>query len=149
MLSREKFLLSGKLHFWYISPKKSSHNSKQTAEEVLHKLGLGIRYKRKMQIEDQMTSPQCNHYEKEGSVVPSNFKSNSFTVGVVDNIDHNPTSTSSKNSFHGTTISIFQVTTEKSTDRVWPKFPRLNKNDKLPSSYTTEPEFSIQKSNVP
>ena len=80
---------------------------------------------------------------------PSNLKSNSFTVGVVDNIDHNPTSTSSKNSFHGTTISIFQVTTEKSTDRVWPKFPRLNKNDKLPSSYTTEPEFSIQKSNVP
>ena len=37
---------------------------------------------------------------------------------------------------------------EKSTDRVWPDFPTLNKNDKLSSSYTTVPKFPIQKPNV-
>ena len=31
-----------------------------------------------------------------------------FTTSVVDNIDHNPTATTTKTSFHGTSISIFQ-----------------------------------------
>jgi hypothetical protein len=31
-----------------------------------------------------------------------------FTTAAVDNIDHNPSSTTSKSSFHGTGISIFQ-----------------------------------------
>ena len=35
-------------------------------------------------------------------------KKNVFTIGAVDNIDHNPSSGTSKGSFHGTGISIFQ-----------------------------------------
>ena len=73
-----------------------------------------------------MASPQCKHYEKEGLVVPSNLKRSTFTVGVVDNIDHNPTPTSSKTHFmEQESISMFQVITEKSTDRVWQDFPQL------------------------
>lgn len=31
-----------------------------------------------------------------------------FTTAAVDNIDHNPSSTTAKESFHGTAISLFQ-----------------------------------------
>jgi len=32
-----------------------------------------------------------------------------FTVGAVDNIDHNPSARTTKDSFHGTAISLFQA----------------------------------------
>jgi hypothetical protein len=35
-----------------------------------------------------------------------------FTTAAVDNVDHNPSSTTSKSSFHGTGISIFQHPTD-------------------------------------
>ena len=34
-----------------------------------------------------------------------------FTVAAVDNLDHNPSSTTSKDSFHGTSISLMQLPT--------------------------------------
>lgn len=39
---------------------------------------------------------------------PPQLHKDVFTVGAVDNIDHNPTSTSAKGSFHGTAISLMQ-----------------------------------------
>lgn len=36
------------------------------------------------------------------------LKCSLFTTAAVDNIDHNPTSTSSHDAFHGTGISLFQ-----------------------------------------
>ena len=40
------------------------------------------------------------------------MKSDVFTVGAVDNIDHNPTSQNAMGSFHGTAISIIQFPTQ-------------------------------------
>ena len=34
-----------------------------------------------------------------------------FTIGALDNLDHNPSSTTAKDSFHGTGISLFQLPT--------------------------------------
>ena len=48
------------------------------------------------------------HYESVGSVCHPNLKLGVFTTSAVDNIDHNPSATSSKGSFHGTGISLFQ-----------------------------------------
>ena len=44
----------------------------------------------------------------EGLVCPPVLKKGLFTTAAVDNIDHNPSSTTAKTSFHGTGISIFQ-----------------------------------------
>ena len=44
----------------------------------------------------------------ESAVCPSNLHLHLFTTAAVDNIDHNPTSTTARDSFHGTGISLFQ-----------------------------------------
>ena len=41
-------------------------------------------------------------------ICPLNLKQKLYTTAAVDNIDHNPTSTTSQKSFHGTGVSIFQ-----------------------------------------
>ena len=37
-----------------------------------------------------------------------------FTIGALDNLDHNPSSTTASSSFHGTGISVFQLPTAHS-----------------------------------
>ena len=39
---------------------------------------------------------------------PSKLREGLFTTAAVDNIDHNPSSTTSSDSFHGTAISLVQ-----------------------------------------
>ena len=51
---------------------------------------------------------------------PDNLQKGLFTIGALDNIDHNPSSTSAQGSLHGTAISIIQnPTTEIAGD--WKK----------------------------
>ena len=45
---------------------------------------------------------------REKAVCPPQLRSGLFTVAAVDNIDHNPSSTSAHDSFHGTGISLFE-----------------------------------------
>ena len=62
-----------------------------------------------------------------------------FTVAAIDNIDHDPSSSTSQTSFHGTSISVFQF---PETDEIMPKFKidsTFAENDAsmiLPESYT-------------
>jgi hypothetical protein len=37
---------------------------------------------------------------------------NDFTIGTLDKLDHNPTSTTAQSSFHGTGIILFQFPTD-------------------------------------
>ena len=39
---------------------------------------------------------------------PSQVRHGIFTVGALDNLDHNPSSTTANDAFHGTGISLFQ-----------------------------------------
>ena len=50
----------------------------------------------------------CNLYEEEKVVCPPKLKTDVFATGAIDNIDHNPSSTTATGSFHGTGISLFQ-----------------------------------------
>ena len=59
-------------------------------------------------LEDQLAGSVSMHFEKQGIVFPPNLRKGLFTVGALDNLDHNPSSTTSQNSFHGTAISVFQ-----------------------------------------
>ncbi len=40
---------------------------------------------------------------------PLKLRKGLITVGAVDNLDHNPSSTASKDSFHGTGIQLIQL----------------------------------------
>ena len=42
-------------------------------------------------------------------MVPTQLRHGLFTAGALDNLDHNPSSTTAKDSFHGTGISFFST----------------------------------------
>ena len=78
----------------------------------LYQMGLSISYDRIMQIEEWIATSACERFEDDGVVVPSCLSKGLFTVGALDNLDHNPSSTTSATSFHGTGISLLQLPTE-------------------------------------
>ena len=91
-----------------------------------------------------------DRYDKDGVVCPSKLRDGIFTIAAVDNIDHNPSSTSRHDSFHGTAISLVQhPTTEKpGTDRATNVFDagKSSKSKKiasLPSYYTEVPPLTL------
>ena len=61
-----------------------------------------------MAISTDLGNEVCCRYTDESAVCPSNLRLHLFTTAAVDNIDHNPTSTTAHDSFHGTGISLFQ-----------------------------------------
>ena len=66
-----------------------------------------------------LASAVCNRFQQDGVVCPLNLNFNLFTIGALDNIDHNPSSTTAQGSFHGTGISLFQFpsSSESATSR--------------------------------
>ena len=76
--------------------------------DKLYRLGLSISYDRVMQISADLGSSVCSFDEREKVVCPLKLKRDLFTTGCVDNIDHNPSSRTAKDSFHGTAISLTQ-----------------------------------------
>jgi hypothetical protein len=73
-----------------------------------------------------------------------------FTTAAVDNLDHNPSSTTAKDSFHGTAISLFQHTTESSTgaQRICTDTEPIHSNaltvPDLPKFYSDVPPFALK-----
>ncbi len=61
-----------------------------------------------MTISTILNNNLCLQYETEKVMCPPKLKINFFTNAALDNIDHNPSSTTAKDSFHGTGISLFQ-----------------------------------------
>ena len=82
-----------------------SRSKKLVAE--LSYLGLSVSYDRILQLENQIASSLCEHGNETGVVCPSRLHHGLFAVGALDNTDHNPSSTTAKDSFHGTGISLF------------------------------------------
>ena len=76
--------------------------------DKLFSLGLSISYDRVLHLSAQMGNSVCQLYHIEQVVCPPTLRSNVFTTAAVDNIDHNPSATTAKNSFHGTGISLLQ-----------------------------------------
>ena len=92
----------------YLSLKIHSETRKKGLVDLLHNLGIGVSYKRVLAITTDIANSLCTRFETEGVVCPQNMVRGQFTVGAVDNVDHNPSSTTSKDSFHGTSISLMQ-----------------------------------------
>ena len=80
------------------------------ADSVLFEMGLSISYNCVMSIQYStiLGNNLCHQFEMEKTVCPPKLKGKLFTTAAIDNIDHNPSSTTAQDSFHGTGISIFQ-----------------------------------------
>ena len=76
--------------------------------DFLYEHGLSISYDRVLDIHNAIGDFVVERFVQNGVVCPLSIKRGVFTTVVVDNVDHNPTATSSKTSFHGTSISLFQ-----------------------------------------
>jgi len=79
---------------------------KRTIVDELYNLGLSISYDRVLEISTEMGNKVCARYESEGVVCPPKLKKRVFTTAAVDNIDHNPSSSTAQGAFHGTGISL-------------------------------------------
>ena len=81
---------------------------KRELVDALFDLELSISYDRVLDTSTELGNKICHHYEVEKAVCPLQLKDGLFTTAAVDNINHNPSSTSASDSFHGTGISLFQ-----------------------------------------
>ena len=76
-----------------------------------------------------------------------------FSVAALDNIDHNPSSTTASSSFHGTSISIFQFPTQDKLGDCRPPLtvpPTENQKHRLPESYgNVPPSLTVTTVSVP
>ena len=78
---------------------------KRELVDQLFDLGLSVSYDRVLEISTELGNKVCHYYQTQKAVCPPQLKCGLFTT---DNTDHNPSSTSARDSFHGTGISLFQ-----------------------------------------
>ena len=92
----------------YVGLKIYSNTRKAGLVDELFKLGLSISYNRVLEIKNAICVAECNRFRADGLVSPQELVKGVFVTSAYDNLDHNPTSTTSEKSFHGTGISLFQ-----------------------------------------
>lgn len=115
--------------------------------QQLYQMGISISYDRVMQIEDWITTSACERFEDDGVVSPACLRKGLFTVGALDNLDHNPSSTTALTSFHGTGISLFQLPTKGELGESRPPItipPSRNEKHSLPDSYASVPAVALK-----
>ena len=81
--------------------------------ENMHTLELSVSYDIVLSISTDLVKAVCRRYQEENVVCPFNLRLKLCTTAAVNNIDHNPSSTTAQDSFHGTGISLFQHTTNE------------------------------------
>lgn len=113
----------------------------------LSQLDLSVSYDRILQLENQIASSLCEHANETAVVCPSQLRHGLFTVGVLDDIDPNPSSTTANDSFHGTGISLFQFLTEfnEGIPQAALNWSTTSKSLKLPDSFITVPAVALKK----
>ena len=92
----------------YLGVMVHTKTRKRELVDTLHELGLSVSYDRVMDISTELGNKICSHYQREKAVCPPELKCGLFTTAAIDNIDHNPSSTSAHDAFHGTGHSLFQ-----------------------------------------
>jgi len=74
-----------------------------------------------------------------------------FTVGALDNLDHNPSSSAAVDAFHGTGISLFQFPTKADPGEDRPPVtisPTGTKQHSLPNNYALVPAVALTATTV-
>ena len=92
-------------------------------------------------MENLTVNAICEQFKVDRVFCPPKLRKNIFTTAAYDNIDHNPSSTTAKEAFHGTGISVFQHPDYNNLGAEWEKIPCNNslseERDELPGEYTT------------
>lgn len=119
----------------------------------MHELGLSVCYDRVLHLESHLATAVCEDSKRKGAVSPTQLHFQLFTVGSLDNIDHNPSSTTAKSSFHGTGISLFQFPTKSNGGQlqigISQRFKEVTGlNHQLPEDFTTVPAVVLRKESV-
>ncbi|CAB4017250.1 Hypothetical predicted protein [Paramuricea clavata] len=100
---------------------------------------------RVMSISADAANSVWHRFEQDGLVCPPKQRRDLFCTAALDNIDHNPSATTAKDSFHGTAISVVQhITTENhGTERginvINEDIPRQKTVRELPGAYRNVP----------
>ncbi|GFO40041.1 hypothetical protein PoB_006654600 [Plakobranchus ocellatus] len=89
----------------YLSVKVPVETKKIQFKDTLAALEMGISYKLIMNISSQIANSVTR---SDRFVARRSMLRKLFTVGIVDNIDHIPSSTTASDSFQGTDISLIQ-----------------------------------------
>ena len=111
--------------------------------KTLHRLGISVSHERILEMEKDILNASCTQYHRDDVVCPLQLRLGLPTFGTIDNIDINPKSNTSKESFHGTIISLFQTPKMSHTETKRP-FLGINKNNEhadLPADYAVVPAF--------
>ena len=119
--------------------------------QQLYQMGICISYDRIVQIEDWIATSSCERFKEDGVVAPACLWKRVFTVGALDNLDYNPSSTTSMTSFHGTGISLFQLPTknnpgERRLSTTIP--PSGDKTHVLSAHYASVPAVALKTTSV-
>ena len=137
----------------YLGMMLHTKTRKKELVDKCFKLGLSVSYDEVLNISSSLGNAVCVYYNKEDVVCPPHLNSNLFTTAAVDNLDHNPSSTTAHGSFHGTGISLFQNPTEKSQGetRAVLDYDYISGpfSGKLLESYTHVPPVFVRKENEP
>ena len=118
----------------------------------LHDIGISISYDRVLEIENEVAYAMCEQYKTKGVLCPPNLRKTLFTTSAYRNIDHTPSSTTAKESFRGTGISVFQHPDSNNSGYNLAQTPFSNSLPKqkvdLPAEYTTLLPVSFLKKDV-
>ena len=92
----------------YVGMMLHDHTRKRELVDRFSHLGISISYTHVIALSAQMGNSACQQFHREQVVCSPKIRSNVFTTSAIENIDHNPSSTTAKVSFHGTAISLLQ-----------------------------------------
>ena len=95
----------------YIGPAIHATTRSKALILKLYELGLSVSYQRIIETEESRASSISERFVADGCVVPASLRKGLLTIEALDNLDHNPSSTTAASSFHGTGISLFQLPT--------------------------------------
>jgi hypothetical protein len=121
----------------YIALKTRSLLRSRSLVDALFQLGICISYKRITGVDDQVAIASCERFEADNVVVPPHLHKGCYTIGCMDNIDHNPSSNTATSSWHGTAVTMLQFLTDGSIPRPPLKIPpNQSEKKRLPEHYT-------------
>ena len=134
----------------YVSLLLHSVTRKRKLVDKLFHLGLCVSYDRMLQVSTEVANTVCRKYSSDDIVCPLALEDGLFTLAAIDNIDHNPSSTTAQHSFHGTSISLMQ--NDSVNNSSYANIPNISQQGSksiqaLPASYTeVEPSLLVTKS---
>ena len=115
------------------------------------KLGLSVPSDRVLQVERVLAQNLCKQFREENILCPLSLPKELYNGAAIDNIDHNPSSTTATGSLHGTAISIMQhVTMENPGETREIKFHKgpFKNEPFIPDDFAVVPAVSLNHAEV-